>query len=156
MLIVVDANMLVGELLRKRGREILADENLEVVVSERARSEAGYEIARRFEAMVSGTGMDGGEADELREAASGLLEGVVVMPEILYGGYMEEAHERIPRDDADAPNVALALALDSDADRCRGIWTNDKDYLGCGVATWTTETLRPQIKRLYGTNAADI
>ena len=32
--------------------------------------------------------------------------------------------------------VALALMLNAD------IWTQDKDFLGCGVATWITETLR--------------
>jgi hypothetical protein len=31
--------------------------------------------------------------------------------------------------------VATALALTA------GIWTNDNDFLGTGVATWTTDTI---------------
>ncbi len=30
---------------------------------------------------------------------------------------------------------ALALAIEA------AIWTSDNDFLGCGVATWTTDTL---------------
>ena len=47
-----------------------------------------------------------------------------------------EARARSLRDPAVWPTVAGALALDA------GIWTNDNDFLGTGVATWTTETLR--------------
>ncbi|MBI2708594.1 MAG: hypothetical protein HYX34_02740 [Actinobacteria bacterium] len=27
------------------------------------------------------------------------------------------------------------------------IWTNDNDFLGTGVATWTTETLQARLER---------
>jgi hypothetical protein len=37
--------------------------------------------------------------------------------------------------------VASALALDA------GIWTNDNDVLGTGVATWTTESLQRWLER---------
>ncbi|MSV27230.1 MAG: hypothetical protein EXQ52_00555 [Bryobacterales bacterium] len=36
------------------------------------------------------------------------------------------------RDESDWPILAAALAL-----RCP-IWTEDTDFFGCGVATWTT------------------
>jgi predicted nucleic acid-binding protein len=45
------------------------------------------------------------------------------------------------RDVADWPVVASALALDA------GIWTNDNDVLGTGVATWTTESLQRWLER---------
>jgi len=45
------------------------------------------------------------------------------------------ARRRIPRDPEDWPTVALALVLEAH------IWTHDHDFLGCGVATWTTQTL---------------
>ena len=45
------------------------------------------------------------------------------------------ARRRIPRDPDDWPTVALALVLEDH------IWTHDHDFLGCGVATWTTQTL---------------
>ncbi|MGI8915588.1 MAG: PIN domain-containing protein, partial [Chloroflexota bacterium] len=46
-----------------------------------------------------------------------------------------KARARIPRDPDDWPTVAAALALGAD------IWTRDADFLGCGCATWVTETL---------------
>lgn len=52
-----------------------------------------------------------------------------------------EALRRIPRDPNDWSTVALALATGSD------IWTLDHDFLGCGIATWTTETLLLQLER---------
>lgn len=44
------------------------------------------------------------------------------------------ARERIgPRDEDDWPVLAAALALGC------AIWTEDTDFFGCGVATWTTD-----------------
>lgn len=39
------------------------------------------------------------------------------------------------RDEDDWPILATALALDCP------IWTEDSDFFGCGVATWTTSRL---------------
>lgn len=39
------------------------------------------------------------------------------------------------RDPMDWPVVAAALALDCP------IWTEDKDFFGTGVATWTTDCI---------------
>jgi hypothetical protein len=38
-------------------------------------------------------------------------------------------------------SLIAALALSA------GIWTNDNDYLGTGVATWTTDTLQRWLQR---------
>ena len=44
------------------------------------------------------------------------------------------ARERIGRrDEDDWPILASALAFDCP------IWTEDADFFGCGVATWTTD-----------------
>ena len=44
------------------------------------------------------------------------------------------SRERIDRrDEDDWPVLASALALDCP------IWTEDTDFFGCGVATWTTD-----------------
>jgi hypothetical protein len=45
--------------------------------------------------------------------------------------------------------VATALALTA------GIWTNDNDFLGTGVATWTTDTLQRRLNA-SPTSAADL
>ena len=60
---------------------------------------------------------------------------ITVLPILTYGRLESAARRRVPRDPNDRPTVALALTLECD------IWTADADCLGCGVATWTTETL---------------
>jgi predicted nucleic acid-binding protein len=52
----------------------------------------------------------------------------------LYEEYETIARERVtPRDPHDWPVVAVALLLDFP------IWTEDQDFFGSGVATWTTD-----------------
>ena len=51
-----------------------------------------------------------------------------------YSGFEAIARERLARrDEDDWPILAAALAL-----RCP-IWTEDTDFFGCGVATWTSD-----------------
>ena len=57
------------------------------------------------------------------------------IPHEIYAPYETVARKRIPRDPNDWFTVALALAVDA------AIWTMDNDFLGCGIATWTTNTL---------------
>ncbi|MCC6367466.1 MAG: nucleotide-binding protein, partial [Bryobacterales bacterium] len=47
-------------------------------------------------------------------------------------------------DEDDWPVLAAALAL------CCPIWTEDTDFFGCGVATWTTDRVE-----LYLTKAGE-
>lgn len=55
----------------------------------------------------------------------------------VYGEFEVEARERLARrDPEDWPMLASALAL-----RCP-IWTEDTDFFGCGVATWTSDRVR--------------
>ncbi|MCY4194510.1 MAG: PIN domain-containing protein, partial [bacterium] len=53
----------------------------------------------------------------------------------------DEARARCQRDPTDWPVVACALALSA------SIWTNDNDFLGTGVPTWTTQTLQTWLDR---------
>ncbi len=54
----------------------------------------------------------------------------------LYSGREQEARQRIRhRDPNDWPVVALALLLNLP------VWTEDQDFFGTGVATWTTGTV---------------
>ena len=54
----------------------------------------------------------------------------------LYGIHEKEATRRIgSRDGADWPILATALLLECP------IWTEDQDFFGSGVATWTTQTV---------------
>jgi predicted nucleic acid-binding protein len=66
---------------------------------------------------------------------------IVILDEGIYAALEDEARERSLRDLRDWPVVATALALTA------GIWTNDNDFLGTGVATWTTDTLQRWLQR---------
>lgn len=52
MLLVVDANVLVGELLRVRGRELFETVVLRLYISEQALDEALHEMSRRAARIV--------------------------------------------------------------------------------------------------------
>jgi predicted nucleic acid-binding protein len=65
------------------------------------------------------------------DIVAGLVQAVEVET---YGLFEDLARQRIARrDEDDWPVLAAALALDSP------IWTEDADFFGCGVATWTTD-----------------
>lgn len=50
MIVVADASVLVAELLRRRGRELLAHPALRVVVAQEQWDETGHELERRLAA----------------------------------------------------------------------------------------------------------
>jgi len=59
-----------------------------------------------------------------------------------YGLFEEEARHRLRgRDEEDWPVVATALALNC------GIWTEDMDFFGTGIAVWTTNRIEIFLKR---------
>jgi predicted nucleic acid-binding protein len=68
--------------------------------------------------------------------AFAVLELVATLVQIIeietYSRFESVARERIGQRD-DWPILASALALDCP------IWTEDTDFFGCGVATWTTD-----------------
>ncbi len=146
MLLVVDANVLVSELLRRRGRDLVRDPRLALRISQRALEEARHELRKRVDAIVVRGWMSRDTADAVLANALALGDEVVaVVPETVYSEHLGRATYRVPRDPDDVPTVALALALGGDDGRC-GIWTNDGDFLGCGVPTWTTETLLSHLR----------
>ena len=65
----------------------------------------------------------------------GLLAGVIREIELeTYEPFEAVARERLQRrDEDDWPVLACALALSCP------IWTEDADFFGCGIATWTTD-----------------
>lgn len=142
MKLVVDANILVAELVRARGRALITGAGLELFIAEKPWEEARHELAKRYRAIAERTGASPEHAAEQHALAVRLAEAsaqVVARP--LYAALEDEARRRIPRDPDDWPTVALALRLGA------AIWTQDGDFLGCGVATWTTDTLRAQLER---------
>jgi predicted nucleic acid-binding protein len=139
--LAVDASTLVGELLRERGQVLLASPHLELYVPARMWDEAKHEVSRRLGIRVR-NGLPQEIADRFWNAAVRLKEeSVTEVPEELYEGLREEALSRLPRDPDDWQVVALALFLGAD------ILTRDEDFFGCGVATWTVDTLISQLER---------
>ena len=142
MRLVVDTSVLVGELLRVSGRARLGDERLELFLPEQMWGETGVELPRRVAAFARRRGLEPSLADELKTACLAAVEAnVVILDEGIYAALEDEARARSRRDPRDWPVVATALALNA------GIWTNDNDFLGTGVATWTTETLQRWLER---------
>jgi predicted nucleic acid-binding protein len=142
MRLVVDTSVLVGELLRSAGRARLGDERLELFLPEQMWGETQVELPRRIAAFVRRRSLEPRLGDELVIACLEAVEAnIFVLDEGIYAALEEEARERSLRDPGDWPVVASALALSA------AIWTNDNDFLGTGVATWTAESLHRWLLR---------
>ena len=140
--LVVDANILVGELLRQRGRNLILSSDLMLYATERVISETRYELSRRVSAIANQGKIAETESLLLLELTQNIIETKIeIVSADLYINLEAEARERIPRDPDDWPTVALAMALKT------AIWTQDRDFLGCGCPTWTTETLVKHLRR---------
>ena len=140
MILIVDANILVGELLRQGGQELIQNPALMLYMTERVLDETQYEIRRRIPLMMSRGRLTEADAQVLLAQAMYLIETKInVVAQSNYIHLKTEARNRIPRDPDDWHTVALALEMDA------AIWTQDCDFLGCGCATWTTETLLIQM-----------
>ena len=136
MRLVVDANILVAELIRVRGRKLIARSELELYMAEGAWLETTYELNKRIEKMIDRGVFSTSVGKNLLTDAIALAEAkVTIVPHEVYSDYETVARNRIPRDPNDWFTVALALAI------VAAIWTTDNDFLGCGIATWTTDTL---------------
>ena len=130
--LVVDANILVRAVLGKRVREVMEAhaENVSFFVPEAAYGEAEEHIA----ALVVKRGGDADKALALLRSLGRLLERV---GDEVYGDFEAEARERLEmRDQDDWPILATALSLGCP------IWTEDSDFSGCGVATWTSNRVQ--------------
>ncbi len=145
MMLIVDTNILVGELLRERGQELIQNPALTLYATERILDETQYELRRRMTAKVRRGGLTEATAQQILEPAMRLIEtSIVVVAQSNYNHLETTARNRIPRDPDDWYTVALALVMNA------AIWTSDCDFLGCGCPTWTTETLLIQIRTSEG------
>lgn len=65
-----------------------------------------------------------------------LEQALEIVDHTLYASFEEEARARISRRDPDDwPILATALLLDCP------LWTEDRDFFGTGIATWTTDNI---------------
>lgn len=147
MRLVIDTSVMVGELLRKSGRARLADDRLELFIPDQMRGELSVELPRRVRALGSRRGINEASQRSLLDACDAAISAaVVVIDEAVYSALEGEARRRTLRDPRDWPVVACALTLGC------GVWTNDNDFLGTGVPTWTTESLRLWLETQHSTS----
>ena len=126
--LVVDANILVRAVLGTRARELIEkySEDISFFVPAIALAEAEEHLP----ALVIRRGGDPQKALALLNALEGLVE---IIGNDVYGSFEAVARQRLGcRDPEDWPILAAALALGCP------IWTEDTDFFGCGVATWTS------------------
>ncbi len=130
-----------AEVLRERGRRLVAHPELDLLAPEETWSETRYELGRQVELIAHHGHLEERAARELLEAALEVVEASVRMVSSeVYRERMEEVRLRVPRDPRDVPLVALALVLGC------GIWTQDRDLFGCGLPVWTSETLEGHLE----------
>ena len=142
MRLVVDTSVLVGELLRRSGRERVGDDRLELFLPEQTWSEVQIQLPRRIAAFVRRRRLEPAIGEELSRLCLDAVDAnVVILDEAIYSALEDEARARSRRDPDDWPVVASVLAVSAD------IWTNDNDFLGTGVATWTTDSLQAWLDR---------
>jgi predicted nucleic acid-binding protein len=129
--LVLDANILIRAVLGQRVRRILEAhaDNISFFIPETAYAEAEEHLAM----LVVKRGGD--PAIAMASLRSMAALGTVTSQD-LYGDFEAEARKRLgSRDPEDWPILAAALALGCP------IWTEDTDFFGCGVATWTSGSI---------------
>lgn len=142
MRLVVDTSVLVGELLREAGRERLREKRLDLFLPERMWQETQWMLPARIERFGEQHGLAPAiQRDLVTACLEAVMGNVDIVAEPIYLAREDEARTRSLRDPDDWPVVACALSLGA------GVWTNDNDFLGTGVPTWTTPTLDLWLQR---------
>lgn len=129
--VVLDANILIRAVLGQRVRRIFEvhAESISFFLPEAAYTEAE-------EHLVSLIVKRGGNPANALAALKAMAALATIVGDDLYGELEAEARKRLgTRDPEDWPILAAALALDCP------IWTEDTDFFGCGVATWTSGSI---------------
>ena len=129
--IVLDANILIRAVLGRRVKEIITEhaEHAEFFAPELAYAEAERHLP---EILAKHSRAD--QIDEALAYLGGLQAVVLPVPEEVYESVRAAALSRIEsRDPDDWPILAAALVIECP------IWTEDRDFFGTGVPTWTTD-----------------
>lgn len=127
--LVLDANILLRAVFGKRVRQLL--ETYEDVAGFYS-PDVCYQDARKYiPSLAERRGLDPAAGLSVLDEIGRIVEPV---DRSLYEDHEKISRERVhPRDPEDWPVVAVALLLDFP------IWTEDQDFFGSGIATWTTD-----------------
>ena len=134
--LVIDANILIRAVFGQRVPQLIYAYSSQVALYV---AEANYEEAVHYLAQLAPT--RGITEDVWRSSLAGVMAGVQLVGQDELVLVEEQALARIGhRDKNDWPAVAAAMLLDCP------IWTEDADFFGSGVATWTTKTVEIYFK----------
>lgn len=108
MIIVLDASVLVAELLRKRGRELFDHPDLRCVVPDEQWNEAEHELVKRVDVIVGQGRLTREQGQQLRDGVHSLVANQVIeiIPRTFYEHMEAVARRRVPRDANDWAPVA--------------------------------------------------
>jgi predicted nucleic acid-binding protein len=129
--IVLDANILIRAVMGKRVRELIFDNAATVKFFA---PDVAYSDARKYlPALLKKRGVD---ASAVLLVLDHLESVVQPIDAELYEGMQQQALQRIAvRDADDWPVLACAMTLGCP------VWTEDADFFGSGVATWTSDRI---------------
>lgn len=129
--IVLDANILIRAVLGRRVRELLFDN---VTTVKFFAPDVAYADARKYlPALLKKRGVDSSAAMLVLDRLEGVVQSIDAK---LYESMRQQALQRIAvRDVDDWPVLACAMTLGCP------IWTEDADFFGTGVATWTSDRI---------------
>lgn len=129
--LVLDANILVRAVLGRRVRELLIAHAQRVAFFTPSNC---VEDARKYlPDLLRKRGID---PESSMQVLDGILRFVQPLETEWLLGVEKQARARLAlRDENDWPVLAAAMILDC------SIWTEDLDFFGAGVATWTTATV---------------
>ena len=134
--LVLDANILISAVLGRRVSQLLND--FEDSVSFFSPDLCFEEVRRNLVSLSAKRGFDARVLLTTFEQTCLIVQGIDAR---LYEAHEAAAKERIAaRDVSDWPLVATALLLNCP------IWTEDRDFFGSGIATWTTATVEHYLK----------
>ncbi len=134
--LVLDANILIRAVMGRRVRSLL--EAFEGTTDFYAPDVCFDDALMYIPSLLAGRGED-------PDVGSSVLEQIrlLVTPvdRVHYQEWEQLARERVAvRDADDWPVAAVALLLDVP------IWTEDQDFFGSGIATWTTDRVEVYLK----------
>lgn len=129
--IVLDANILIRAVLGKRVREQILSNAATVKFFA---PDVAYADARKYlPALLEKNGIHSATALRVLEGLEAIVQSINFE---LYEGMRQQALQRIAARDADDwPVLACAMTLGCP------VWTEDADFFGTGVATWTSDRI---------------
>ena len=129
--IVLDANILIRAVLGKRVLELILKNAATVKFFA---PDVAYADARKYlPALLAKRGVQGDAALKVLDSLETIVQSIDFE---LYEGMQQQALQRIAvRDADDWPVLACAMTLGCP------VWTEDADFFGTGVATWTSDRI---------------